>query len=123
MVRGEESGKRDLTYSTWHRTLPDYCYMVDADSIEWRNGKGIVAIIETCNGNATIYRKKFQMMILRELASKLGIAVYLVAYYTDDAGAITCFERYDLSEKDWPDCPKKVMLPDEYKAFIMNLGR
>lgn len=120
MVRQEESGERDLAYSGWHRTLPNFCYMIDADSIEWRPGRGVVAIIETCRGTATVHKKVFQMKVLKEVATKLQVPFYIVSYY-ENLGKLTYFDVYDLTVKDWPECDKRGMTEEAYRRFIQGL--
>ena len=118
MVRQEETNQRDLTYSHFHRTLPDFCYMIDLDSIEWRAGRGVVALIETAKNVALVYRKKFQLKIIRELAQKIGAKGFLVLYNEE----LTMFEVYDLlSHEDWAKCDKQYMNKEDYITFIKNL--
>jgi len=119
MVKPERTGERDLTYSRWHRTLGDPYYMIDLDSIEWRSGKGIVALIETARFEAMVYKKKFQLKVLKELAERIGAPAFLVLYNDE----LTFFEVYNLlSAHEWSLCTKKIMNRDEYSRFIKNLG-
>jgi len=119
MVKPELTGERDLTYSRWHRTLGDPYYMIDLDSIEWRSGKGVVALIETARLEAIVYKKKFQIKVMKELAQRLGVLAYLVLYNEE----LTLFEVYDLlSGPEWTSCTKKIMGRNEYSDFIKNLG-
>jgi len=119
MVKPELTGERDLSYSRWHRTLGDSYYMIDLDSIEWRSGKGVVALIETARLQAIVYKKKFQIKVMKELAQRLGVPAYLVLYNDE----LTLFEVYDLlSGSEWSSCTKKVMGRNEYSNFIKNLG-
>lgn len=119
MVKEEQTGERDLTYSRWHRTLPNYCYMVDLDAIEWRIERGIVAFIELAKSQAIVYKKKFQLKVIQELAKKSGVPAFLVLYNDE----LSLFEVYDLlSAPEWSSCNKKVLNRDEYSSFIKNLG-
>ena len=119
MVKPERTGERDLTYSRWHRTLGDPYYMIDLDSVEWRSEKGIVAVIETARFEAMVYKKEFQLKVLRELAERIGVPGFLVLYNDE----LTFFEVYDLlSAPEWSSCTKEVMNRDEYSYFIKNLG-
>ena len=120
MVKPEKTGERDLTYSRWHRTLPNYCYMIDLDSIEWRPDRGIVALIETCRGESTVFRKKFQLKVIREIANKLKVPCYLVIYHARNAN-LNFFEVYDLTKNNFPNCPKKYMDEKQYRLFISSL--
>ena len=125
MVKPEITGRRDLTYSRWHRTLPSYCYMVDIDCVEWRSTKGVVALIETCIGTAIAYKKKFQLRVLKEIAGKLGVPCYLVIYYPRNNyprnDKITLFEVYSLQDGEFPNCPKQVMTEGRFRDFLKSL--
>jgi hypothetical protein len=120
MVKPELTGQRDLAYSKWHRTLPNYCYMIDLDSVEWRNGRGVVALIETCRGTAVAYKKKFQLRVLKEIALKLQVPCYLVIYHYTD-GEIKTFDVYDLLNGEFPNCPRLRMNERQYRNFIQKL--
>ena len=118
MVKPEHTGKRDLTFHRWHRTLPPDCYMVDLDCIEWRSEKGIVALIELARHTAIVYKKKFQCKIIKELATKAQIPAYLVLYNGD----LTYFEVYDLlSANKVTECDKQIMNQKEFRVFIQKL--
>lgn len=118
MVKPELTGQRDLTYSRWHRTLPRWCWMVDLDSIEWRSERGIVALIELARYEATVYKKKFQLKVLKELARQAKIPAYLVLYHN----SMNLFEVYDLfSGETIFECNKKVLTENEYREFIKSL--
>ena len=118
MVKPENTGKRDLAYSQWHRTLPDHCYMIDIDSIEWRANGGVKALIETAKQVALVYKKKFQLKVLKELAQKIGAKAFLVLYSEE----LTCFEVYDLTTaEEWCDCQKQILNEQQYRNFIINL--
>lgn len=118
MVRQEETGKRDLAYHLWHRILPNFCYMVDIDVVEWRAGRGIVAFIEVARQTALVHKKRFQLGIVRDIALKCGAKAFLVLYNEN----LTMFEVYDLlSNEDWAKCNKTYMNEEEHEKFIKNL--
>lgn len=76
MVRPEFSNKRDLTYSNWHRTLPDRCATTNIDWVEVRDNK-IVAIIEDKDIRAKGIRI-WQARIMQQIATALKVPFYVV---------------------------------------------
>jgi len=92
--------------------------MVDLDSIEWRSGRGVVALIEHARFTAIVYKKKFQLNVLKEIAQKIGVPAYLVLYHDE----MNYFEVYDLlTAEEWSSCNKKIMDEMEYRHFLVNL--
>jgi hypothetical protein len=78
----ELTGKRDLTYSTFRRKKEfGGCYFTDLDCLEWRPGKGFVAVIEHKEGFNN-YPTEFQNKRYQELAETLNIPYYLIQYNT-----------------------------------------
>jgi hypothetical protein len=85
LARYEITGKRDLTYSGWHRTLPDDIAMIDIDSLEWcHRCREPLALVETARYTG---RGKVASVTAR-LAAKAGIPAYIVWYLMDET------ERY-----------------------------
>lgn len=92
LERGEE-GKRvektglrkaDETYSSWHRTLSNWCYVTDIDWLEYRdkNGELIpVAILETKQWHVT-ERKHFEdnanFKAIKKVADMIDVPFYVV---------------------------------------------
>lgn len=121
MVRQEIHGTRDLAYSSWHRTLPDFCYMIDLDSVEWRSNRGIVAFIETAlrDEKQTLQQqletKKFESKILSEISRKTNAPAYIVFYNVDLSTFIIFFIKNDE--------PKHLLTigRNDYAKFIQNL--
>ena len=122
MVREEISNYRDLRYSNWHRTLPDFCYCIDFDFVEWRSGRGIVAIIEVAVRDTNqslanqLDRKQFEAKILYEAARKLNVNAYIV-FYNESLSAFWIFIPYE----DGRTSLLKVIGEQEYEEFIKNL--
>jgi hypothetical protein len=76
-MRWERTGKRDLTYSLWHRTLGDDISMIDIDSVEYCNRcLEPLALIETAIDTG---QHKYAY-ITRRLAEKLGVPAFIVLY-------------------------------------------
>lgn len=70
-------------FNFWHRRrLSEDCWMTDLDCIESREGRGVVAIIETKgrHGRLSFHQK----MVFTEMSEKLGVPFYYVKYHTDD---------------------------------------
>lgn len=119
MVKGEITGKRDLSYSKWHRTIGNKYYMIDFDSVEWRNGRGIVALIECALNRTTslqtLQNKKFEFKVYTEASREMRAPAYLVIHNFE----MTWFEVYKIiNEKA---IPWRKMQRKEYEEFIKNL--
>ena len=112
MARNEQTGKRSLIYSEWHRTLPDMCTATDIDFVEFRKGK-IVAFIETKKENCSM--PYFQRNIYKTLAKACNVPAYLVNYSESLS--------YFMVEELWPNPTKPVYMPcAEYTEFLINIG-
>ena len=107
-VRPEGTGKRDLTYSTWHRNeLNKYCAAIDIDWVEYRYGK-IVCLLEEKSENSPILEHEKRYMVI--IGDALDVPVY-VFYHNMREGNLPPFkfERVDLrtgqsvmfSEEEW----------------------
>ena len=90
MTKSEFTGRRDLGYSLWHRTIGSDCYMIDIDGVEWRDRYGVVALteetIDWSNGanHAEIFKKKeFEIKVLNELSLRLDKPAYIIPYQLD----------------------------------------
>lgn len=119
MVTKERTFKRSSKYSKWHRTLPDYCYVMDLDWVEWRNGKGVVALIEVAIRKNEqllenlIKQKEFEITVLVEIATKLKVPAYVV-YHEED---LSIFYVKPLK----PNTVWQVMKKKDYAKFIEGL--
>lgn len=121
MVREERFNSRDLRYSNWHRTLPDFCYMIDLDCVEWRSNRGIVAFIETAlrDPNQTMSdqldNKSFEVKVLHELFNRTDIPTFIV-FYSDDLNTFWIFS-VDDGKTVWLKTVEKT----EYEKWIQTL--
>ena len=80
----ERTGKRDLTISAWHRSLPDYCSAIDVDFLEYCNRcRAPLALIELARGHH--YSVK-PTTVLEHLAAAAGIRAYLILYDLSPTG-------------------------------------
>jgi len=119
MVRKERTFKRSSKYSKWHRTLPNYCYVMDLDWVEWRSGRGVVALIEVAiRKNEQLLQnliklKDFETTILLEIATKLNVPAYVV-YHEED---LSKFYVKQLK----PNTVWQTMRKKEYAQFIEGL--
>jgi len=101
---------RDLRYNNWHREkLPKNCYAMDIDLLEFRAGRGIVAVTELKNANERI--KQWQNNILIELGKKLEVPVYLIIHKE-----LTMFKVTNLLTN-----ASKIFDEPEYIEFIKGL--
>lgn len=119
MVKDERTNKRDLIYSNWHRTIGDIYYTLDFDYVEWRNGRGIVAIIECALNHTTsqqlLQAKKFEFKVYTEASRKLHVPAYFVIYDK----LLVLFEVYKIEHET--AIPWKKMNLEEYTEFIRTL--
>lgn len=121
MVKPEFTGKRDLSYNKWHRTIGAPYYMIDLDCVEWRSGRGTVAIIERTLDSTKytqeqiVEYKQFEITVTWEIAQKLQVPAYLVFYNAQ----LTEFNVYTIKDNEakfW-----LTMNTDQYTTFLRNL--
>lgn len=121
MVKPEFTGKRDLIYNRWHRTIGQPYYMLDLDSVEWRSGRGVVAIIERSlltnvyPVEKVLEFKKFEIKVASEISQKLGVPSFLV-FYTDD---LQTFHVYKIQNEQ--ASPQATMDNGQYSQFLRSL--
>lgn len=84
MSRQERTGLRDLSFSRWHRSLPNRCSALDIDLVEYCGiCSAPLALIETTAGVG------FKpTTVLRALAARAGLPAYLVQVHIDEAAQI-----------------------------------
>ena len=124
MTKPEYSGVRDLTYSSWHRTISPKCYCLNMDWIVYRyiqNELKVVACIEEKDDRANVQKwldssngKAFLLV-----ANALNVPAYLVSH--------NCIRVKDKNEwvfkaLDLRTNVSREMKEEEYKKFIENLG-
>ena len=114
---------RDADYSQMHRTIPG-AWVTDIDQVEWREGRGIVAILCTTGNlndanhiqNSKIHiweRTRFERMIVTEIANKLNLPSYYVIHTKD----LSCFQVHKLSNLS----EYTQMSQEEYKIWLSLL--
>jgi len=110
MVRGEMTGRRDLTYSGFHRTLASYCYMTDLDFVEYRPERGIIAIGEAklWNGRLT----PFQKSVLDDLVKETPYSIFVIWYKNPIS---------DFKVLDWRTKKVTLFTEQEFRAWIEAL--
>jgi len=113
----------DADYSQMHRTIPG-AYVIDIDQVEYRSGRGIVAMIcVTGNLNDVNHihysksqiweRTKFERKIVAEISTKINVPAYYVIHTKD----LSCFQIHNLS-----DLSSYTQLnEEEYKIWISLL--
>ena len=121
MVRQERFNTRDLLYSNWHRTLPDFCYMIDLDCVEWRSDRGIVAFIETAlidynqNISSQLDTKTFEVKVLYELFKRTDIKTFIV-FYNQELTTFWIFSLIEGKTQWWQTIGKA-----DYEKWIQSL--
>lgn len=120
----EKTNERASDYSQWHRTLGSGCYAVDVDWVEWRAGRGVVALIcatgRLNDHNHIMNSKKFilnrtevERKVCLEISESLEVPAYFVIHTTD----LSLFHVHSI--KNWNNY--QVMNKEEYTEFIKNL--
>lgn len=121
MVNEERHNSRDLRYSNWHRTLPNFCYAIDFDFVEWRKDRGIVAVLETAlrDEKQTLCQqletKKFEIKVLGELSIQTNWKIYIV-FHNEQLTTFWIFTVINGNTKWW-----KTIGQTEYAKFIQEL--
>jgi len=88
MSRWERYGTRDITFSGWHRTLPDYCTAIDIDFLEYcQKCRNPLALIEIAQDVGQSHKPT---RIMEELAKKADIEAYLILYKKAESGIGDC---------------------------------
>jgi len=118
MALQEQTFKRDLKYSNWHRppNLPDYCKAWNIDYVEVRNNK-IVAFIEISDTSYPIEKvdlkfKKGHKFVLSLLTELTKIPSYIVFHNSD----LSRFKVFDLQQNI-----SVIKSETEYKNWLIKL--
>ena len=137
-VRAERTGKRDLSFNLFHRTLGRKRYMTDVDMLEYRftskNSVSIPFVIESKTVGRRkpwgIDRKSGQHLALIELTDRLACPLLYVTFYrplgAPKAAALDTFEGYiatgwEIHAQDGRTGDGKWYTPTEFKAFFDRL--
>ena len=109
----ETTGTRASPYSLWHRELGEGCFAVDVDWVEYRRGRGIVALLGTTgrltderhieNSKQYILRRSFlERQILATISRALGVPAFFVihtetldVFHVHEPNEENSFRRYD----------------------------
>jgi hypothetical protein len=128
-IRIDVEGKRDLSFSKWHRkSLGRACLVTDVDFLEYRflnNNVILKAMFEVKKGYVTAPKyveDNANFKAIKLLAQKAGVPFYHIWYhkdnYDDENENIKEFTLWDTSK---PRSTEKRMTPDQLKDFIENL--
>ncbi len=124
-VKQEKICKRPSEYSLWHRSLGREYLTADLDYVEYRIGRGIVALVDVTgemedeghmfNSKKYIWaRTQMQRTILLTISKALGVPAFFVLHTKD----LKLFHVYDLS--DTGEKPMRMTI-EEYTNFIKRL--
>lgn len=81
MSRYERFGQRDLTFSLWHRSLPNRCTCIDIDFLEYcQRCRAPLALIEIAR---EVGQENKPTLVMQRLAEAAGIVAYVVIYTVD----------------------------------------
>jgi hypothetical protein len=128
-VRIDVEGKRDLSFSIWHRKFPGrFCLVTDVDFLEYRfsnNEVVLKAIFEIKKGYVTAPRyveESANFKAIKLLAQRANIPFYHVWYnkedYDNEKEEIKGFTLWDTNE---PRNTETHMTPNQMKDFIESL--
>ena len=124
MSKDETTYNRVSDYSLFHRELGSGYYAIDVDWVEYRAGRGIVALICVTGNIEDKFRihdikkivwgrTEFERKVINMIADKLEVPAYYVVHDT----ALTVFHVHNIKNlKEF-----KVMTEEDYKKFIKNL--
>lgn len=118
----ERYGKRDLTYSNWHRVdstkrfLDDFSAwrlgMVDIDDCEYcRFCYEPLALIEVAMDIGQYYKP---MMVTSNLARRADLPAYLVFYVKSEED----ISQFRVTQLEPPGKPERILSPAEYARFL-----
>ena len=127
MTKPEFTGHRDLAYNRWHRTIGPEYYMIDLDCVEWRNGRGAVAVIER-----TLFTRKysiaqildfkrFQLKVTAEMARARQVPAFLVLYEKNQHNIPIAFHVFDIDAKTGEASFIQEMSEQQYADFLRRL--
>lgn len=127
MTKPETIGTRPRAYSEFHRSFCSNAYAIDIDFVEWRSGRGIVALFGvTGNMNDEGHlvlsrpyiwkRTEMERKVLCEMASKLGVP----AFYVFHTISLDIFHVYSLLNNECLDLYVRFNA-SEYRQFIEKL--
>lgn len=99
MSRYERFGTRDLTFSSWHRSLPNSCTAIDIDFLEYcQRCRAPLALIELARDVGQDFKAT---TVMERLAECANVRAYLVLYELDEG------EKYGMGRcrvsRVWPD--------------------
>lgn len=123
-VKPEVTGIKEISYNIWHRELGQGYLDFDVNFVEYRNNRGIVALINVTanledeshleNSKEAIWsRSDLEREVLTEIANAIEVPAYYVIH-TDDLQVFHVYELPDL--KDF-----ERMNQEEYTEFVQNL--
>ncbi|HDH44767.1 MAG TPA: hypothetical protein ENG66_05185 [Thermococcus sp.] len=123
--RTDKTGKRDLTFSKWHRKyLSRKCYATDIDFYEYRinkNGQIIPkAFIEVKKSH--VRQKKYlcsaNSRAIFHLAKKLGIKFFIILYELKDKELLECeFWVWEVKSGDELDSYSEEQFDKFFKKY------
>lgn len=104
-VKQEKTGKRPSEYSEWHRSLGREYLAADIDYVEYRTGRGIVALIDVTgemeDERHLLNSKKYiwkRTKMQREILSTMSKALQVPAFFVLHTRGMTTFHVYNLSD-------------------------
>lgn len=117
MPRYEKYGKRDLTYSAWHRQQADHLTYIDLDGLEYcQQCRAPLALIETARDVGQPFKAT---IVMRKLAEQARVPAALLFYTKADDDRLISSFRFRLVSPQWGD--ERQLTPAEYVAWLDEL--
>ncbi|RLC87699.1 MAG: hypothetical protein DRJ03_05335 [Chloroflexi bacterium] len=115
MSMEERYGTRDLTYSSWHRTLHPSLHYIDLDAVEYcARCKEPLALLELAQD---VGQTSKTTTVLRKLARRSNLPAYLV-FWKKEGDSISQFRIRQV----WPNWgEEQTMSPEEYEGWLLSL--
>ena len=117
MSRYERYGYRNLTFSRWHRTLPDHCTTIDIDFLEYcRQCHKPLALIEIAQDVGQDYKPT---TVLKALSRLANIPAFLIFYEIKIENELIGNCRW---QRIWPEPTALTpMTMDQIGKWIVNI--
>lgn len=118
MSRHELTGRRDLAYSRWHRTLDDHLTYVDVDCCEYcARCYTPLALVETAKDYGQAVKPAY---VTANLAERAGIPAFVVLYAVLGDEVVGLRVRRIVPK---PPTAFRPFTPDEWAQYLRSLRR
>ena len=124
-VKQEKTASRPPEYSEWHRTLGKEFLATDIDFVEYRVGRGIVAVIgvtgQMDDENHMVNSRKYiwqRTEVERKIMVTISESLSVPTYYVFHTKGMNMFHVFDLLRS--LDKPRRMTI-EQFSEFIKTL--